>query len=834
MKEGKSNIKGLDENQVATQRVTFGSNALTSDYQSGIRQIIKEIVLEPMFLLLICTAVIYFILGEIHEGILMIVALFFVAGISLYQEQRSRNAVDSLKKLSSSKAKVLRSGKLLEIYSDDLVVGDIIMAEDGNLVSADAEILEAHDFSVNESILTGESLPVFKSTTFEQNRIYKGTQVLSGTCTARVLAVGQHSEIGKIGALLDDIKVVRTPLQLQIRKFTTFMVVFGMLAFILVVVLTYLQTHQIAASLLKGMTLAMSVLPEEIPVAFSTFMALGAYHMFKKGVIAKNPYTVETLGASTVICADKTGTLTQNIMELVAVYDMDSNRLFDFTTQPFEYCKVLELAMWASEPDAIDKMEIQLHQVFGQVATCDRRPTSSLVKEYPLGGSPPMMTHVFKHSDASYTIAVKGSVEGILKQSTLNTTEIELILKKVEQLAYRGFRVLGVGEVVFNGGGALPEEQSSFVYDFAGVVAFYDPPKENIQQTLEVFYKAGIDVKMITGDHAHTATSIAKMTGIHHAGSVMEGEEIMKTEMAKLQLDVKTINVFARMFPAAKLKIIEALKANGEVVAMTGDGVNDGPALKAAHIGIAMGLGGSEVAKSAAGLVLMDDNLLWMTDSIALGRRIYENLKKAIRYIISIHIPIILIVALPMFFYWSFTDIFTPVHVIFLELIMGPTCSVIYENEPGEKLSMLKAPRKLSENFFSFKELSLSILQGLAITAACLGLGYYLIQLGEEGSYIRTMVYTTLIFSNVFLTLENRSFYHSILFTLRYKNNLIPLVIGVSVLILMLSIYTLPLRDIFSFVSLGWVDLLVCLTASFIGVMWIEIYKLYLRQTPLK
>ncbi len=819
---------GLNELQVTESKKKFGNNILQSTEKSNILTTIRDVITEPLFVLLFFTALIYFGVGQTQEGLIMLCALFFVAGISFYQEQRSKSAVDSLKKLSIPKVKVTRNGNNQEINTDDLVVGDVIHLEDGELIPADAIILSQHDFSVDESILTGESLNVYKTENSETNKIYRGTNIVSGSCIAQVTVVGIATEIGKIGLSLEQIVKEQTPLQKQIRTFTGSMVVFGVIAFIIVCVFSYIKSGVILESLLKGLTLAMSVLPEEIPVAFSTFMALGAYHLFRKGVIAKTPSTVESLGAATVICTDKTGTLTQNKMELAAIYDFAENKLFDYTKDKFQWSKVLETAMWASETEPFDRMEISIHNIYGKVTINDERQKFKMVAEYPLGGQPPLMTHVFEGENRKQIIAVKGGVEGIIRQSDLKEPEKETIMVKYAALAERGFRVLGVGEGVSCK--SLPDLQSQFRYHFLGLIAFYDPPKVNINESIASFYNAGIDVKMITGDHAATAISIAKQVGIKNHSLYLAGDEIVHTDISLLQKKVKEVNVFTRMFPDAKLRIIEAFKLNGDIVAMTGDGVNDGPALKSAHIGVAMGRSGSEVAKNAASLILMDDDLRWMVDAIALGRRIYENLKKAIRYIISIHIPVILIVAVPLLFSWMYVDIFTPVHVVFLELIMGPTCSIVFENEPIEKNSMSCPPANRTGSLFSPKELSLSIIQGLIITIACLGLGYYYMEQGYAEGFVRTVIYATLIFSNLFLTLVNRSFYFSVFTTLKYKNNLLSIILIISFIFLLLTIYLRPLRDIFGFVDINISMLLFCAGMAFLSVMWIELYKYILRR----
>ncbi len=830
MQKTKDQFQGLSDEEVIASRLKFGSNDQHSSDPNRFLLVLKEVVTEPLFVILVLTSLVYFLLGEYSEGIIMLIALSFVSGISLFQENRSRNAVAALNKLSAPLAKVYRNGILQNIPTTEIVVDDVISVEDGDLIPADAIILKLNDLSVNESLLTGESLAVYKELSENNNRIFQGTQVMSGACVAQVNAIGSETEIGKIGGALKEIEVEKTPLQLQIKSFIRSMVSAGVLAFLLVWFLNYFITKNILQSLLSGLTLAMSVLPEEIPVAFSTFMALGAYRLYKQKVIARTPYTVETLGAATVICVDKTGTITENNMQLATIYDYISDKYIEYSSEKGEFNEVLNYAVWASEIDPFDAMEKSLHQYYGSLASLDERPSYSMVHEYPLGGTPPIMTHVFQNKNADRIIACKGAPEGVLRQCSIDQQEKIEIQNKVKALASKGYRVLGVAKANISLE-ELPKSQQEIKFEFLGLVAFSDPPKKNMASIFQTFYDASIQVKMITGDFAETANSLADQTNFRKGTSILTGEEVMQMEMAMLSDKVEEVNIYARMFPQAKLKVIEALKANKEIVAMTGDGVNDAPALKAAHIGIAMGKRGSEVAKSAASLIIMDDDLGHMTDAVALGRRIYENLKKAIQYIISIHIPIILIVTLPLVLFWKFNDIFSPIHVIILELIMGPTCSIIYENEPMEPGYMKKPPRKLSTTFFSFRELSISITQGLVITLACLAVGYYYMENGHSEEMVRTTIYSTLIFSNPFLTLSHRFFYYSVLKTLRYKNNLIPLIITISLIILFLSIYITPIQNLFRFQALGIMDILSCLLAAFIGVMWVEFYKMYKRSS---
>ncbi len=440
-----------------------------------------------------------------------------------------------------------------------------------------------------------------------------------------------------------------------------------------------------------------------------------------------------------------------------------------------------------------------------------------------------MMTHIFKNESGETIIAAKGAPEAILKRSNLSVTDLKKVEEQTLSYAKQGYRLLGVGKGIWKEE-KYPKSQEEFVFEFLGLIAFQDPPKPNIAQTIKTFYDAGISVKMITGDYAETSIAIAQQIKLNNSDKVLTGGEVLHLTPEELKQKVKEVNIFARMFPEAKLKVIEALKENGEVVAMTGDGVNDAPALKAAHIGIAMGKRGSEVAKNAASLILTDDDLGHMTDAVALGRKIYDNLKKAIQYIVSIHIPIILIVTVPLLFSWKFTDIFSPVHVIFLELIMGPTCSIIYENEPMEANTMLRSPRHISSTFLSVKQLRTSIVQGLVITTGCLSLGYYLMQHQQNETMVRTAIFITLLFCNIFLTFANRSFQYSIFKTLRYKNNLIPLIAGITILFILSLLYIPFIQQLFRLGPLSFSYLMICIAFAFVSTFWIEIFKLTSSQ----
>ncbi len=815
---------GLTVDEVNVSRMTHGTNELVSAKENKFISLIKSLLHEPMVLLLLLASTIYFITGEYGEGIFMVVAIVMVSAISLYQEARSNDALSKLKEYIKPNCKVLREGEEQEIPVNDIVIGDLIITEEGSSIPADATIIQSNDFSVSEAILTGESLPIFKSKTGEDPNLYRGTSVASGLAIGKVTAIGARTKLGLIGKSVEDIDDAKTPLQIQIASFVKKMVIMGGVIFVMVWIINYFLSHSLIQSLQESLTLAMSVLPEEIPVAFATFMALGAWRMMKFGVVVKQLSTVETLGSATTICVDKTGTITENKMSLAKLYHFNSEVVSDYDDNISDPGKeLIEISMWASEPIPFDPMELAIHQAYESYCKIDLRPDYKIVFEYPLGGKPPMMTHIFKNQNGEKIIAAKGAPEALVKVCNLTDAEKASVLEMVNQFASKGFRILGVGKS-FHEGNEYPEKQQDLKFEFIGLISFYDPPKENIKSVFNHFDEAGIEVKIITGDNETTTQAIAESIDFNISGC-MSGADLMELSENQLRKRVKDTNLFTRMYPEAKMRIINALKANNEVVAMTGDGVNDGPALKAAHIGIAMGKRGAELAKHAASLVLKDDDLSKMVDAIALGRRIYTNLKKAIQYIISIHIPIILIVFFPLALGWIYPHIFTPVHVIMLELIMGPTCSIIYENEPIEPDTMQTPPREFTSTFFATGEIFTSILQGLMITLGCLLVYQYAVQNQHNEDLTRTMVFTTLMASNIFLTLVNRSFVFSIFTTLRYKNNLVPMIILINVLLILIMLYVPAVTEFFKFEPLGVAQLSICTVVGFLFVMWYEFVK---------
>lgn len=822
-------LTGLTENEVKASQSKYGFNQAQTPAQNSVLKMLLDILKEPMLLLLFAVTIIYLIVGNYAEAIFMLGAIIVVSSISFYQDNRSKKALQSIEKLNEPLSNVIRNATIQQIPTNQIAVGDLCIIEEGKMINADGEIMHSNDFFVNEASLTGESFSVSKSQETEDKKVYSGTLVVSGLAVFKVEKIGNQTQLGKIGQSIQNIEEVSSPLQDQISQFVKRMAIFGVIVFLMLWAYSFWQSHNFVSSLLAGLTLAMSILPEEIPVAFTTFMALGAWKLMREGIIVKRSSVVETLGSTTVICTDKTGTITQNTMQLKYLFDYKSNQLYqEDQFQSPQLSELICFAMWSSEPVPFDPMEKTIHQVYEQTQYNDQRKDFQMIHEYPLEGKPPMMTHLFEDTSGHRIIAAKGAPEVILAVSTLSETQKNKVREQISDLAKQGYRLLAVAKSVFNGTD-FPKAQQDFSFEFLGFTVFYDPPKNEIQAVFQKIYAAGIQVKVITGDNAETTNAIAKQAGIINHSPAVNGTDILTHTEVELQELSKNTTLFTRMFPEAKLAMIKALKKNGEVVAMLGDGVNDAPALKAAHIGVAMGNKGTEIAKASAALVITNDDLDKLITAIAAGRRIYANIKKAIQYIISIHIPIILTVSLPLFLGWIYPHIFTPVHVIFLELIMGPTCSIVYENEPIEKNIMRQKPRKMTETFLNWKELSLSIVQGLLIALGVLCAYQWAVYNHNNETTTRAIVFTTLIFANIFLSLVNRSFLYSVFDCFKNKNPLFSIVIGTTLLLLFAILYIPPFASFFQVSSINFHQLGISVSIAAVSVFWFEIYKAFKR-----
>lgn len=811
---------GLTTAEVVLLQQQYGTNSLKTRQSGRLTGILKNVVREPMFLLLLSACVLYFLLDSFTEGFMTMTAMLLVTLISVYQESKSARALDALKQYTAPLTTVIRDGKEVTIPTAELVPGDIILLQEGEMIPADANILEANDLTINESIITGESFPVDKPSDghFE---LYQGTTVNSGACVAQVTATGNNTVLGKLGKSMEITATGTTLLQRQINVFVRRLALFGIIGFSVVCAINFIRSGNITSSLLSGLTLAMAAIPEEIPVAFSSFMALGAFYMSRMGIIPKRAATVEYLGSASVLCLDKTGTITENKMQVVQLYDQRHDTLVNLETTPPADNRLLYLAALASERHPFDAMEQAIWIAFSSHDTA-HTDMPGMIYEYPLEGRPPMMTHVYKQGDISMA-AAKGAVERILHVCHSDSDTVKKIRAYANEMGEKGYRVLGIASALIQED-TFPASQDDLDWQLEGMVALYDPPRKEAAPMIAGLYKAGIRVCLITGDYPATAMYVASRTGIRHSNHCITGDEVMEMSDVTLKEVVRQESLYARMFPEAKLKVIEALKANREIVAMTGDGVNDGPALKAAHIGIAMGKKGTEIARLAADLVITDDNLGKIPVAIEQGRKTYNNLKKAVRYIISIHIPIILTTTLPLILGWKYPNIFTPIHIIFLELIMGPTCSLFYEKEPAESNIMYLPPRGSSTGLFTGRELFISIVQGLVITAGVLSV-YASGMVHGSLEATRTMAFLTLVFSNIFLTFTNRSFTETFLSTVRYPNRLVPAVVSASLLFIMAIYFIPPVRNIFGLTSVGGFQFFLCVIVAFFSVTWFEMYK---------
>lgn len=817
------NIQGLSETDIPALQQQHGKNNFQLEKPRHLLHILADIIREPMFILLMIACTIYFILGQSTEGIMMGVAICFVTAISLYQDVRSTRALQALKQYTEPEVRVIRDAVEKSIRSEELVPGDIIILEEGKKIPADATIIQQNDLSVNESVITGESLPAEKDETARNNFLYQGSTINTGKCYAVVTATGNKTLLGKLGKTVSTITASKTLLQNQVNRFVRQLAIFGISAFLLIWLVNYLKNGLPVQSLLFALTLAMAAIPEEIPVAFSSFLALGAWQLSRLGIITRQPQTIENLGAIDVICLDKTGTITENKMSVKTIYDAEKDSLID-AGEKLMNSNVLHVAAMASELDPFDAMEKAIHEANALYAPFHKTGFPEQVYEYPLQGNPPMMTHIFYENNI-FMVAGKGAPERIIQVCKLDEPTATKINKIAIDQAQKGYRVIGIASATHKGK-EFPVTQNEFNWNFEGLLCLYDPPRQNISPVIKQFYEARIDIKLLTGDFAGTAINICEQVGITGYLKYVTGEQVLQMHENELKRTVEAINLFVRMFPEAKQKVVNALKSNGHVVAMTGDGVNDAPALKASDIGIALGKKGTEMARQAADLIITDDDPEKLVEAIKQGRKIFNNLKKAIRYIISIHIPIILTASLPLLLNWKYPNIFTPVHVIFLELIMGPTCSIFFEREPVEEPLMLRPPRKRSGNLFQQDELLISIVQGLLITTGVLWLYYFsMYHLGDALNETRTMVFTTLIISNIFLTFTNRSFTENITRTIHYKNNLAPWIILISVAFLTVIHLVPAVREIFGLAPVPVTRLLLCLGVAFVSVAWFEMYK---------
>ncbi len=830
--------QGLNAREVLERRSEHGFNELPSSSKRGVFRMAWDVVREPMFLLLVACGLLYLILGDLQEALVLLASVFIVIGIELYQETKTEHALEALKDLSSPRALVIREGNQTRIPGREVVVDDLLVLGEGDRVPADAFVLEHSNLNVDESLLTGESVPVRKAVWDQSSApaqpggedlptVYSGTLVVSGNALARVYAIGEKSELGKIGRALQSVETEETRLSSETGRLVKTFAIYALLLCLAVMVLFYLTRGDLIQAFLSGLTLAMSVLPEEFPVVLAVFMALGAWRMSKKNVLTRKAPAIETLGSASVLCTDKTGTLTYNRMSVQKLWRAGQLREVDPNLGAAEKELLLQSVL-ASLKDPFDPMEKAIHSALNENAATLYQDFSEwqFVKEYPLSDELRAMTNVWEKSGTGeLRVAAKGSPEAIIALCRLDPAVIDELMQSVAQMADEGLRVLGVASAdarIDN----LPDRQADFSFSLSGFIGLADPIRETVPAAIKECYRAGIRVIMITGDYVGTAKAIGRNIGLKNLDNVITGEELNAMDDAELARRAKDVSIFARVVPDQKLRIVQALKANDEIVAMTGDGVNDAPALKAANIGISMGQRGTDVAREASSLVLTDDDFDSIVSAVRMGRRIFDNIRKAFVYVLSLHIPIAGMALIPAMLK-HYPLVFFPVHIAFLELIIDPACSVVFEMEAEEADIMEHPPRPVSEKLFSRKMLALAALQGISVLAVLLVIYFWGIRLGLAEAKLRALTFTTVVFSNIGLILTNRSWSKSIFGILKTPNRAMTwLVFGVFLLIGLVTQVPALIR-IFHFSRLNWQELLFCFGAGLVSVFWFELVKLW-------
>ena len=832
--------KGLTASQAKEKLRKEGYNILPSSKPKNFFSIALGVVKEPMFILLVACGTLYMVMGDIREGLMLLGFVFVIMGIEFFQEKKTEKALDALKDMASPRALVIRDGKETRIAGFEVVTDDIIVLQEGDRVPADATVIHSVSLMADESLLTGEPVSVRKNDWDGVEKIiqpggddlpfvYSGSMIVQGNGIARVTSIGINTEIGKIGKALEAVKEEPTRLKREMGSLVKKLTIIAAALCILVIVVYTLTRGSLVDGFLAGITLAMAVLPEEFPVILTVFMALGAWRMSKTKVLTRKPSAIETLGSATVLCTDKTGTLTQNKMTVSSLYNgKDFLSVGKANELNSEFHEIIEYGILSSQTNPFDPMEKAITSM-GDLylkETEHIHKNWEMMKEYPLSKELLAMSRVFSFKETQEKIiATKGAPEAIFDLCHLDEENKKRLSLAVEELAASGLRVIGVAKAKINAKG-LPEIQHDFTFDFIGLIGLSDPIRENVKEAVRECFKAGIRVIMITGDYPVTAKHIATEIGLENPDMCITGQELQTMTDDELCEKIKEINVFARVVPEQKLKIVNALKKNSEIVAMTGDGINDAPALKSAHIGIAMGEKGTDVAREASSLVIMDDNFLSIVGAIKMGRRIFDNLQKAFGYTLAIHVPIAGLSLIPILL-GNFPLILWPVHIVFLELIIDPACSIIFEAEKEEANIMNRPPKRIDESFFGVEKISFSCLQGVGILIVTLIVYTVGLHLGYEAKEVRAMAFTTLIVSNISIILTNRSWTDNIFKIIATPNKAVLWVVGGAIFFLALILNIPFFLDLFQFNKLPLINIVICCLAGLTTIVWFEIYKMF-------
>ena len=827
---------GLTEEQAQARLRLDGFNDLPSPDRRTFLHIIGDVLREPMFALLLGAGAVYLVLGDHSEAAMLMAFATISVSITVVQETRSERVLEALRDVSSPRALVVRDGQRRRIPGREVVCGDAIVLLEGDRVPADAVLVAASGLVVDESLLTGESVAVHKSETTSrigmdrpggENTpfVYSGTLVIGGEGMAIVQATGSRTELGRIGQALGRIVTEPPRLQTETRRLVRIFAAVGIAASLLVIVLYGLVHGDWLQAVLGGIALGMSMLPEEFPLVLTAFMVMGAWRLSRARVLTRRAAAIEMLGAATVLCTDKTGTLTENRMTIAELRSSAGRwrREAEDPVSP-DMMALIEAAMLASAPQPSEPMERAISELAmlragGLAGLYDGK---ALVRRYGLQAQLLAMTNVWAEQASGEVHAMaKGAPEAIGGLCRLDGSELSWLRQAVDEMARDGIRVLGVARASHRDA-TFPESQAAFAFRFLGLVGFADPLRANVPDAVHECRSASVRVIMITGDYPVTARAIAKRAGLD-VESTVDGAELAKLDPAALRQRLRIANVFARIMPEQKLRIVEALKANGEIVAMTGDGVNDAPALKAAHIGIAMGGRGTDVAREASSIVLLDDDFGSIVRTIRLGRRIYDNLRKACAYIVAVHVPIAGLALLPLLFGLPF--MLTPVHIAFLEMVIDPACSIVFEAESEERDLMRRPPRQAESRLLSGAMAGWSLLQGALALAALVGVFLAGVARGMPEDELRALMFTSLVLINVSLILVNRSFSSSLIVALRRPNGFLWVLLAMVGTVLAVALAWPPAMALFRFGPLHVDDLAVSGLAGIALLLIMELIK---------
>ncbi|MFZ2958211.1 MAG: cation-translocating P-type ATPase [Candidatus Ozemobacteraceae bacterium] len=835
---------GLTGAEVRERLEKFGYNELPSTEKKGVLHIALEVVREPMFMLLLLCGSLYLLTGEVKEAIMLLGFVFVIMIITFFQEQRTEKALEALRNLSSPRALVVRDGQQIRIPGREVMPGDLVLVAEGDRVPADAILLSATNVTADESLLTGESVPVRKRAGVEGGTMQKpggddlpclfsGSMIVKGQGVSRVINTGYATEMGKIGKALQELEPEQTTLQKQTQVIIRNFGMVGAVLCSLTVIVFGLTRGDWLKGFQAGLTLAMATLPEEFPVVLTVFLALGAWRISRRNVLTRRIPAVETLGAATVLCTDKTGTLTLNRMRVthLAVGDELLEVAAERKFLPESMHELLEYSILASPADPFDPMETAMKEL-GERTLNDTEHLHQdweFIKEYPLSESLLAMSRVWhgRTSENDWVIAAKGAPEAIGDLCHFTPAQMDALRLRINSLADQGLRVIGVARSTHSGT-SLPTGQHDFPFEFIGLLGLADPIRPEVVGAVRDCATAGVRIIMITGDYPGTARSIARQIGLTSPDKVITGSELDVMSDDELAVRIRDTNIFARAVPEQKLRLVKALKANGEVVAMTGDGVNDAPALKAAHIGVAMGGRGTDVARESAALVLLDDNFTSIVHAVRLGRRIFDNLRKAMSFIVSVHIPIAGMSIIPVLMKWPL--MLLPVHVVFLELIIDPACSIVFEAEPEEPNVMKRPPRREDDPLFDRITMWRSVAQGLGVLGMVVLTYLMIMYLSGNELEARAACFITIVIGNLGLILSNRVLEENFFTALGRPNTALWIVLCGATLMLGVVVSFDFTRDLFKFAPLHPIDFGCAIFAGVVAILLSELLKRYFRK----